>query len=567
MNWPLMQGVTCCGMEALVRRFALAILFFALAPSVFAAHRVSVGQLEQGLAALRSETDAEAARQIAELKLTERLSWARRGELEKTLPGDKSREALRGLADESEFLPPPSSEIPSQQMPDFAAQRQIMGRVVAYVSETIPLLPNFLATRVTQQYEDTPLLVASGQAHTVPYEPLHYVATQTAEVSYEDGKESQGGAMNASASPSGATGLTTWGVFGPILSTVLLDAAQSKLSWSRWEQGADGVRAVFSYAVPRAKSHYEVVYCCVAEQAGLVAADVHMFRQLEGYHGEISVDPATGGIRRLTVEADLKDDCPIVKASIMVEYGPVEIGGRMYTCPLRSVSSSRAESVQVDPNYHFAMARQLQPLKNELADVTFEDYHVFRAETRVLTEAQALAEKAAPAQQTAVQAPGAPLPDTMAAVPTKIPAANAGVSVAGAAPYEPMLQQRPPALVAAAGEPEVTATDATSLPDRAMAAQMPLPNTGFTLRTTTRLVEVAVVATDKRGHPITDLKPQDLEIYDDGRREAVKDFAQAGADVQMTAQADTRNCRSRGAGGDQPACGWTSRIPETRRFC
>jgi hypothetical protein len=47
--------------------------------------------------------------------------------------------------------------------------------------------------------------------------------------------------------------LDTEGTFGPILSTVILDAGRSELTWSRWEQGARGPRAVFRYAVPREK--------------------------------------------------------------------------------------------------------------------------------------------------------------------------------------------------------------------------------------------------------------------------------------------------------------------------
>lgn len=54
--------------------------------------------------------------------------------------------------------------------------------------------------------------------------------------------------------------LTTSGVFGPILGTVLVDAARSKLAWSHWEQGPTGLQAVFSYEVPKENSHYTLTY-------------------------------------------------------------------------------------------------------------------------------------------------------------------------------------------------------------------------------------------------------------------------------------------------------------------
>lgn len=515
-----------------MRRSVLCLVLFCLSVPVYAARTVTVDQLRQQLAAVAGKPDKEAAFQIADLDLTERLSWARESELEKLLAGEMSRQALRAVAAESQFRDPPASEIPSQPAPDIATEKAIMSRAVSYVAKTIPQLPNFLATRVTEQYEDTPLLVASQQGQMIPYEPIHYVSTETTQMAYEDGRETLSGVKKLSSMPANKNGLVTLGVFGPILGRVLVDVSHGQMKWARWEQPADGVRAVFTFAVPRPQSHYEVIYCCVAEQAGSLAADVHLFRKLEGYHGEMAVDPETGVIRRLTLEAEMKADDPVVKANLMVEYGPVEIGARTYTCPVRSVSSLRAQSVQVDPNYHFELAHQLQPLKNELADVTFKDYHVFRGETRVLTASEAAqAEKAVPAQQTppgqqaAVQAPG----DAPAA---SAPGASAAKpEVAEVAGYEPLLQQRPAAPPADAGPPEMSATDAADLPEQAAAAQAPLPNTGFTLRTTTRLVEVAVVATDKHGHPITDLKPEDLEIYDNGRPQKVKDFTQAGADV------------------------------------
>jgi VWFA-related protein len=54
---------------------------------------------------------------------------------------------------------------------------------------------------------------------------------------------------------------------------------------------------------------------------------------------------------------------------------------------------------------------------------------------------------------------------------------------------------------------------------------------GFTLRTTTRLVDVGVVASDKKGHPVTDLKPTEFEIYDNGRKQEVRYFSQAAGAV------------------------------------
>ena len=90
-------------------------------------------------------------------------------------------------------------------------------------------------------------------------------------------------------------GLKTWGAFGPVLGLVLVDAAENKLAWGHWEQGANGPLAVFRYSVPKDSSHYEVRYCCVAAAYGM---ESNSFNVMSGYHGEIAVDPASGRHRQ-----------------------------------------------------------------------------------------------------------------------------------------------------------------------------------------------------------------------------------------------------------------------------
>jgi VWFA-related protein len=48
---------------------------------------------------------------------------------------------------------------------------------------------------------------------------------------------------------------------------------------------------------------------------------------------------------------------------------------------------------------------------------------------------------------------------------------------------------------------------------------------GIVLRMTARLVDVGVVAYDKKGHPVVDLNPGDFEIYDNGRKQQLKFFS------------------------------------------
>ena len=82
------------------------------------------------------------------------------------------------------------------------------------------------------------------------------------------------------------------------------------------------------------------------------------------------------------------------------------------------------------------------------------------------------------------------------------------------------------------------------LPDLANPpATTPEEQTGMTLRTTTRLVDVTLVAYDKKGHPVATSKPADLEVYDNGRKEEIRFFNPVNAEAVPAAggQLDARS--------------------------
>jgi VWFA-related protein len=505
-----------------MRRLVFLLLLTGITSPAFAAKRVTVEQLQQALAAAQGKPDAELAQWLSGLELTERLSAARLAQLKTALQGEKARQALVALADSSSFLAPPPAEIPAAAAPDFAEQRRIMALTVTYVSKAIPQLPNFFATRETTRFEDTPQLQKDN--FFVPYQPLHRVGVSRATVLYRDGREVVDSGAGKKPQPM-TEGLTTVGAFGPILGTVLLDAAQSKLAWSRWEQGPAGKQAVFNYAVPREKSHYEVNYCCVAEEAATVVANLHPYRRIVGYRGEIAVDPASGTILRLLVEADLKPTDPVSKAGILVEYGPVEIGGKTYFCPVKSVSISLAQMVQLVGPYLIPVARQMQPLKTSLNDVSFEQYHMFRAETRVMSGNEA-APALPPLSSPDMNSDNAN-PSSMAdnQVDTAAAGGHAPAPMAlGGAPPSPEAAPAPPP---ESPVPEISLETADGVPGAPANLPPSTSSTGFVLHTTARLVDVGVVAFDKKGHPVTDLKEGDFEIYDNGRKQEVRYFSRA----------------------------------------
>jgi len=64
------------------------------------------------------------------------------------------------------------------------------------------------------------------------------------------------------------------------------------------------------------------------------------------------------------------------------------------------------------------------------------------------------------------------------------------------------------------------------------------PASGPVLHVSTRLVDVAAVVLDKRGNPVTDLKKEDFEVFEDGKRQRIRLFAPPAADAPVST-ADT----------------------------
>jgi hypothetical protein len=360
-------------------RFAFAVFLAASALPCSATKFVTVEQLEQILSARHDETDTKMAVELVDLSLIERLSTARLLRDEAGLPGPLSRQALTAVADISAFLNPPEDETPSLAIPDAQAQREMIALAANYVNQTIHQLPNFFARRVTTNIEDNPWYdggtTGSSESYYsfIPSKSLHQVGSSTATVLYRRGRE----VVHGSGAQTASQGLTVSGEFGPILVTALLDAVQGHLVWSHWEQGKTGPQAVYRYVVAADKSHFEVAYCCV-HKLGMMPM---LFRQFSTYAGEITIDPSNGTILRLSFKAtSFQKNDPIDQAKVLVEYGPVEIGGKTYICPLKSVAFSLGLAIQPESGFRV----QYAPLQTRVNDVVFDQYHLYRATSTIL---------------------------------------------------------------------------------------------------------------------------------------------------------------------------------------
>ena len=374
-----------------MRQAALAMLVlcvFVCVPvgATDAPRKVSAVELDQIVAAEQNLSDAALAQKLTGVVLTERLSGARLADLASRLPGDKSRLALMLIVDPSMFLPPPPDEIPADTPPTAASAQQMLALVAKYVNATVRQLPNLMAMRFSNGFEDQPREETMGRTgvESTFYLPLHWVGSLKDELTYRDRKETEDKSVKVEKKGSGVGGLITTGEFGPILSIVLADAVKGKLAWTRWEKGTDGTLAVFHYQVPEEKSNYHLKFCCILggyELDGTPKTQVSNERS--AYHGDIVFSPADGSIRLLTVEADVPAGALVSSAGIAVEYAATDIGGRSYICPVRSVSMLQAHTAQ--PGNATSGSNYKGPAKTFLNDVRFSNYRRFGSETKVLT--------------------------------------------------------------------------------------------------------------------------------------------------------------------------------------
>jgi hypothetical protein len=349
------------------------------------ARQISVHELEQILAIANNVQDGELAHQLAGLELSERLNSRLLALWKNRLRGKKSIAALVVLADESAFLDPPAAEILSDPAPDRDTQRQMILGTAKYLKEVIPKLPDFFAVRTTTEYEQLSPRKEDTWKTALADQSLREAVTGKAILRYRNGHEEQDPEQKKSSPSARKRDLNLIGVFSPVLGSVLGDATRgdSILIWSHWVQGERGREAVFSYLVRAENPHYNVEYCC------LVGG--RTFLTSPRYLGEFAIDPGTGAILRLTMEAELgwirepnlTPVQPAKASAMMVEYGPVEIGGKKYICPQRSVVLMRIRGVST-----LAIWGQIfsvyAPYETMLNDIVYTDYHKFGADARML---------------------------------------------------------------------------------------------------------------------------------------------------------------------------------------
>lgn len=212
-------------------------------------------------------------------------------------------------------------------------------------------LPNFVCVEVTSRSVDQ-----SGNGNWKHRDSIAELLT------YHDNQETRSTIeVNGKRSSLKRTEMNTnWptsiGEFGALLNLVFSASSKTKFEWKEAGTLGDGsgTLQVLTYRV----SH---------ENATLDLNEGNNNTIGVGFHGLVYIDATTGGVRRITVEADdLPRTFSMHAAALSVDYDYVSISGRDYLLPVHSTVSLQRHRKQL-----------------ELNEITFRNYRRFASRAKI----------------------------------------------------------------------------------------------------------------------------------------------------------------------------------------
>ncbi len=389
-----------------MKRFALLLLLLAIAGPVWSAgpRKLTVAELTDLLASQQAakKSDADVARQLTQVQLTEELNSNTREALTKYLPGVLSTEQLYVLEALSSMLPPPAAELPTAPPPNPAAQQAMLAKAQDYVARTYSQLPPLAAARMTARFQDgvvTPPTYSTIQGVGDNVDPIFEQAkvavrlmnTKTDTVDSEHGIEKQ------------AKDKTPWGPNGQATSVgpaLTLSAAMPEIAangnpkFLRWQTILGHQIAVFSFAVDKKKTHFSVVYCCFPDTdttgtthiSSAITAGGNLpgnmqnnvewrnFKSSTGYHGELYLDSESVVVVRLITEAEFKPSEFVHYEDIRTDFAPVAVAGKTLIVPIRSFTLA-----EIVPNGDAKSAHVT--IRHQIVTQDLKDYQIPGATT------------------------------------------------------------------------------------------------------------------------------------------------------------------------------------------
>jgi hypothetical protein len=367
-----------------MKRLVVWLLLLTGMSPAWAAKKIGVQELTELVRTMAQDkkADTEVANALKQVELTEELTRATLNTLVGLVSGPLSTEQIYVLDARSANLAPPAADLPAAPAPDEAARKAILAKAESYIAKTYDQLPALTATKTTLRFQDNveALAPSSGvgsgakdavtsSGFTNPASYVHYIKSTASLVASEHGVEKKPAEKDET--KWGANGMTAIQEPTPSLSRVFKEAqAAVEIQWLRWELVNGKRMAVFSYTVPKQNSKLALNVCCFpnvnqtgiarfysattaqaiagagANPGGGVAGNLqthtewHEYKSTAPYHGRLFIDPDTGVVLRMIVEADLKPGEVVHQLDTRVDYGPVKAGASIFIAPVKTVVNS-----------------------------------------------------------------------------------------------------------------------------------------------------------------------------------------------------------------------------------
>ncbi|MBS1804685.1 MAG: hypothetical protein JST28_15080 [Acidobacteria bacterium] len=359
-----------------MKRFVCILMVALSALPAWSAKKVTVAELSDMLKSMHDQQkpDADVAAALKQVQLSELLSRDMMNNWAAYSPGPLTNEQIYVLEARSANMPPPAADLPNTAAPDAAAQKAILDKASAYATKTWAQLPALTATKTTLRFQDNveaPATssgmaggakeVAVGSSFVSPFQFVHYIGSTESVYTSDHGIEK----LPEDKTKWGANRMIGLQEPDPSVGTVFQDAQNGgTINWLRWENVNGKAAAVFSFQVPKKKSHINTNVCCFpnVDQTGVARFSSAAIAGATGgsggatgnfqtntdyvnhfkangvpYHGEFFIDPDTGIVVRMITQLELKQSEVVHQLDTRVDYGPAKVGDKDLILPMKTV--------------------------------------------------------------------------------------------------------------------------------------------------------------------------------------------------------------------------------------
>jgi|CZKE01.1.fsa_nt_gi hypothetical protein len=251
--------------------------------------------------------------------------------------------------------------IASAQAPSAAEQARFLDQARRTALGYSDFLPDFVCTEVIHRSSSD-----SGVWRNLD--------SLTLQLTYANKKENYkvvlAGNKPSDASFLSVGGAISAGEFGSTLRWIFEPESAAAFHWEKSAVFHKTPVSVYSYRVPRARSHYALAF---GEGKNLRSIVV-------GFHGVLDIANDTSMVLHLTTEADdIPPDFSIRQSSTAIDYGFTDVGGRQYLLP------SGAETTMLYQPNRSAETRQVRVLRPTLMRnlVDFRSYRKFAVDSEI----------------------------------------------------------------------------------------------------------------------------------------------------------------------------------------